>query len=435
MKIINKIKESRNSYKTTKIFIAGILVWSLERNFLRKDLKLFGIPLLSFKRKSSVYKNEQIFDDINKFVYFTKEKCLSTHKKALLWVDHSLKGGTETYSFNQFSELQKKYILIRLQYNPWFDVYVFSIPGKALGYTLNFDIVKAVISQFDFFEICVNSIVSWAKPLELLMSISCYKKNYPQTKVSFRGHDFYAICPSFNLLNCDNVFCNLSYKKGCSYCMKNVKSDHHKMLFSGFEDINIWRKSWNEFFQNTCDEMVVFSNSTKELFIRVYPILETKICIIPHKTIQLPIVQVENHKDINIAMLGNISSVAKGADVVRKMCESNKDSHLKLVVIGTYENAPQGLIVTGKYKPSDIPNLIKKHHIDIVFIPSVCPETFSYTTSEAMSMHIPVVCYNLGAPAERISKYEKGLVLKDIHPLKNLKEIKKFVEKLRKKTK
>ncbi len=344
-------------------------------------------------------------------------------------------GGTETYSFNQFSELQKEYILLRLQYNPSFNVYIFSIPDKALGYTLNFDIVKSVISEFVFGEICVNNIVAWEETLNLLKSLSCYKKNHPQTKVSFRGHDFYAICPSYNLLNCDNVFCNLSYPKGCSYCIKNINIVNKKLLFSGFNDMTVWKKSWNDFFSHTCDEMIVFSNSTKELFIRVYPVLETKIHIIPHKTKQLPIVQVKKHKNINIAMLGSITSVAKGANIVGEMCDGNKDPHLKLVVIGAYKNAPKGLIVTGKYKPLDIPKLIKKYQIDIVFIPSVCPETFSYTTAEAMSMNMPVVCYNMGAPAERISKYEKGLVLKNIHPLENLQEIKNFVEKLRKEIK
>ncbi len=92
MKIINKIKELPNGYKIIKIFIAGILVWSVEKNFIWKSLKLLGFPLVSHKKKSSVYKMEQVFHNINDFVHFTKEQCLSTHKKIMLWVDHSLGG-------------------------------------------------------------------------------------------------------------------------------------------------------------------------------------------------------------------------------------------------------------------------------------------------------------------------------------------------------
>lgn len=439
MKIVNKIKVLQGGYKITKVFIAGILVWSEKKSFLWRRLKIFGIPLLSYRNKSALYKREQIFEDLDNFIKFANKQCSSSNKKSMLWVDHSLGGGTETYSFNQFSELESEYIFIRLQYNPTFDAYILSIPNKAVGYTSNFSTIKTFVSKFNFFEICVNNLVGWKESLELLKLISHYKENHSQTKVSFRGHDFHAICPSCNLLNCDKVFCNLAHQKGCSYCIKNVKLDsclkNNKILFNGFNDIDTWKKSWNDFFHDTLDEIIVFSNSTKNLFIRAYPVLKTKVCIIPHKTMQLPVVEIEKHKDINIAMLGNMSSIAKGCDVIKKMCKLNRDSHLNLVVIGTYKRPPKGLIVTGKYKPIDIPKLIKKYNIDIVFISSIWPETFSYTTSEAMNMNIPVACYNMGAPAERVSKYKQGLVLKDINPLENLQEIKNFVKQLRKEMK
>ena len=46
-------------------------------------------------------------------------------------------------------------------------------------------------------------------------------------------------------------------------------------------------------------------------------------------------------------------------------------------------------------------------------------------------MDIPVVCYNMGAPSERIGKYDKGLVLKKISPVENLTEITEFVKKIK----
>ena len=439
MKLLNKIKILQGGYKITKIFIAGILVWSEEKSFLWRRIKIFGITLLSYRNKASRYKKEQIFEDLDNFIKFANKQYSSSNKKSVLWLDHSSEGGAETYSFNQFSELESDYIFIRLQYDPLFDVYILSIPDKAVGYTSNFNTIKTFISKFNFFEICVNNLVGWIETLELLKLISHYKENHSQTKISFKGHDFHAICPSLNLLNCDKVFCNLTHQKGCSYCIKNVTLDNNeqtnKILFNGFNDIDTWRKSWNDFFQNTLDEIIVFSNSTKDLFIRAYPVLKTKVRIIPHTTIQLPVVEIKKHKDINIAILGNISSIAKGYDVIEKMCKLNRDPHLNLIVIGTYKSPPRGLIVTGKYKPIDIPKLIKQYNIDIVFIPSISPETFSYTTSEAMNMNLPVACYNMGAPAERVSKYKQGLVLKDINPLENLQEIKNFVKQLRKEIK
>ena len=49
-------------------------------------------------------------------------------------------------------------------------------------------------------------------------------------------------------------------------------------------------------------------------------------------------------------------------------------------------------------------------------IPSVWPETFSYTTSEIISMGFPVAVLPVGAPVERVKRYARGLVLKDEQP-------------------
>ena len=45
--------------------------------------------------------------------------------------------------------------------------------------------------------------------------------------------------------------------------------------------------------------------------------------------------------------------------------------------------------------------------IDLFFIPSIWPETFSYTTSEIMSMHMPVAVFPIGAPVERVKFTKK----------------------------
>jgi glycosyltransferase involved in cell wall biosynthesis len=47
-------------------------------------------------------------------------------------------------------------------------------------------------------------------------------------------------------------------------------------------------------------------------------------------------------------------------------------------------------------------------------IPSIWPETFSYTTSEAILLGYPVVCFDLGAPACRVRTYDCGMVVEDI---------------------
>ena len=68
------------------------------------------------------------------------------------------------------------------------------------------------------------------------------------------------------------------------------------------------------------------------------------------------------------------------------------------------------------------------YDIDMVFVPSVCPETFSYTAQEAMNMQMPTAVFNLGAPAERVKQYEKGLVISQISAEKALRKMLAWVK-------
>ena len=166
------------------------------------------------------------------------------------------------------------------------------------------------------------------------------------------------------------------------------------------------------------------------MFVQIYPQLSDKITIIPHHVKKLPRVTVKSHDCINIATIGNISN-AKGRDIIYQMSKNlPSDNSIKLFVIGNIENSNdiENITITGKYKPSQLPKIIKKHKIDIIFIASIWPETFSYTTSEAISMDIPVVCYNMGAQSERIEKYDKGLILEKISPYENLTEIIEYIK-------
>ncbi|MBQ3555479.1 MAG: glycosyltransferase, partial [Bacteroidales bacterium] len=51
------------------------------------------------------------------------------------------------------------------------------------------------------------------------------------------------------------------------------------------------------------------------------------------------------------------------------------------------------------------------NNIDIVCLPSICAETFSYTLSESLMCRIPVIGLNIGAIAQRIRAIDAGWVL------------------------
>jgi glycosyltransferase involved in cell wall biosynthesis len=87
-----------------------------------------------------------------------------------------------------------------------------------------------------------------------------------------------------------------------------------------------------------------------------------------------------------------------------------------LIVIGPFDGWLRGrqVTVTGPYKVEDLPSILTEFGVNICFLPSIWPETYSYVTSELMALDMPLCCFDLGAPAERVRDYDKGLVIGQI---------------------
>ena len=58
--------------------------------------------------------------------------------------------------------------------------------------------------------------------------------------------------------------------------------------------------------------------------------------------------------------------------------------------------------MTGKYKEEDALALLAELKPDMVWLPSVWPETFSYTLSIGLTAGVPIVAFDIGAIANRL---------------------------------
>ena len=152
------------------------------------------------------------------------------------------------------------------------------------------------------------------------------------------------------------------------------------------------------------------------VLIRMYTILH----VIPH--VPLPSGSEKNKKTtetFNIGLIG-VLCYKKGLEVVKALAGYIEENELniRLRLIGTSDEEIESPVFsqTGRYTREEIPRLTLEQDIDMFLIPSVWPETFSYTTSEIISMGFPVAVLPVGAPVERVKRYAKGLVLKDEQP-------------------
>lgn len=349
-------------------------------------------------------------------------------KTTEIWFDHICGGGTETYTFNKINELKNETLIIRIQ-NGWNNNFTISYYYKEYKNKIIINSlldIEVMLKQLIPDLIVVNNLATYKNIYETLNFIKKIKSDIG-TKISFRAHDLQFICPSIRMINSEHKYCYCTDTKICQNCFKQFKK-----LPISIDNIEEWQKNWFNFLNDIVDEIIVFSNSTKKILLTFCPNTENKISVIPHSVTPLRKVTIEKHDKINICILGKIT-IDKGALIIKeidKLLPQYPKLNIKVLgnVKGSIRRHLKNVKVLGKYKVANLSNLIEKEQIDIVFIPSVWPETFSYTTAEAMSMGLPVACFDIGAPAERVKENNSGCVINNIDAKDALDTILQYFE-------
>ena len=98
---------------------------------------------------------------------------------------------------------------------------------------------------------------------------------------------------------------------------------------------------------------------------------------------------------------------------------------VRVAVLGVLHSARKSprLTVTGPYRRDDLVDLVEKHGINMLFFASVWPETFSYVVGEMMALGLPIVAFDMGAPAERLRTYPLARLVADTHGAAALDEL------------
>lgn len=247
-------------------------------------------------------------------------------------------------------------------------------------------------------------------------------------------HDFFSVCPSLNLLDKNNRFCGIpSSLKKCAACLKKNPNLGGR-LPEGFT-IDKWRADWNELIVHA-DKLVFFSDSSRRLVERAYPLRSDQVEIAPHTPLieYISPIRIPREGGMTIAVVGIIGK-HKGADLVIDLAKLLliRDPSARVVVIGEIEadHIPSNMRVSGKYVREKLPELLEQYQATVGFISSICPETFSYVTQELMALRLPLVCFDLGAPAERIARWEHGLIAPEVNAESAIETLRKLDDRRR----
>lgn len=348
-------------------------------------------------------------------------KTMAEKAEYELIFDHRLGGGANQFcdaKTAEFIRLGKSVLLVRfdlprLQYRLEFH----NQDGVAAEAASDMAMLKQRLASYRYAAIHVNNLVSYPDP----DAMACYIAELAgthKTRLIIYLHDYLPICPSYTLINADQVYCGVPGREVCRVCLSRNSSIFPS--FVALDDILPWRKTWSELFQ-AATKVIAFSEAALSIYQKAFPelIAQVKVAVEPHKVDSegYPKIVPQLGAPLRIAVIGHITQ-AKGAQIINDLLHliEQRALAMQVIIIGTLDRyvASPFLEVTGPFQHDDLPRLLQKYRIGICWLPSICPETFSYVTEEIISMELPLVCFDLGAPADRAIKYARGEVAESI---------------------
>lgn len=229
-------------------------------------------------------------------------------------------------------------------------------------------------------------------------------------------HDYYAICPSFNLIDWNNYFCDGGNEVQCSTCLKKNPRI----------SLNINLKEWRFQHENNFSRAtsIFFPSSYAfNLIARYFKDHAEKMEVLEHGIHQSTRHQnvriVQNTSVKKIGFLGGLSKT-KGSGHIKNIILNDENKLFDWFTIGNIGDESLASVQLsncshiGRYEHENLSEILKKLEIDLIVLISIWPETFSYTLSESWNAGIPVVVGPLGAPADRVRTHQGGWVADDL---------------------
>jgi glycosyltransferase involved in cell wall biosynthesis len=278
--------------------------------------------------------------------------------------------------------------------------------GETLGESLR---------RFRTREVVINSLYGLNAEIGGIIAALDIMKRSTGVVLRLMTHDFLLACPSQHLLDFELTYCGLPPMEDdrcrqCAQCNDNIDP-----LWRQSFQLTTWRLQ-SQALVDLCDEIIFFDPSGAEILSRVLEIPpRLRKIATQSRAGALRGVEITNRTRPTIGILGTLTYV-KGVNVVNELAAYIRRNALdaEAVVIGDARAAIDPSVrVHGAYDAASLPDIVESTGVNIVFISSVVPETYCYTLSEAMDMSLPVVCFDLGAQANRLRCYERGRILSD----------------------
>ncbi|MGR3710339.1 MAG: glycosyltransferase [Alterinioella nitratireducens] len=329
-----------------------------------------------------------------------------------IYLAHTLGGGAENYLQRRIEDglaAGRSAIICRVGGAERFQIELRTPAGSVSGLTSNQNYVKKLLEPVRSRKIVYSCGVGDPDPLTLPDFLLDLRRDGTQDRIEVLFHDFFAISPSYCLLDQDGFY------RGPVTGARDDPAHIHRHRDGTEAPLHVWQDSWGRLL-SAADQITVFSQDSRAHVLAAYPDVAAALRVAPHHLLaDIPRLPDPAPGRSVIGVLGNIG-YQKGAallgDLGRRL-QGVPDA--ALVLVGNIDPAypvPASVPIHGDYRREEIASLVLRYGITCWLIPSIWPETFSYTTHECLATGLPVLAFDIGAQGEAVRQAENG------HPIR-----------------
>ncbi len=222
-------------------------------------------------------------------------------------------------------------------------------------------------------------------------------------------HDYASFCPRVHLI-AENRYCGEPDLQGCARCVALAGDETREFL----GPMRLVARSAREF--AGARRITAPSADAAQRIARHFPGVLPEVT--PWEDDRAPVALAPpRNGQRRVAVVGGIG-VAKGFEVLLACAldAGQRDLPLQFLIAGSSSDdetllETKRVFITGAYLPEQAVGVIAGLHADLAFIPSIWPETWCFTLSEAWQAGLYTLAFNLGAQAERVVASGRGAVL------------------------
>ena len=282
-----------------------------------------------------------------------------------------------------------------------------------------------IINRLNITDLHIHSLVDWPETSpEKILSLTKLNK----IELSFFVHDYTPLCPFINLADKKGYYCYEPEEIECNKCISSRKPS---LLI---KDISVWRDRYERLLLES--KFVYAPNIDVIQRFRMY-FPKVGYTLQAHEDLDKSMIKIKHPKldideSLHVVVIGYIG-IIKGFNLLR-FCSidvNKKALPIRFSVLGFSINDAKlksaGVFVKGRYLEQHGLNKLESMNAHAVWLPSIWPETYSYTLSLALKAGLPVLAFDFGAIANRLREFDNINGLMPLSIMRKPKEINNFI--------